>query len=129
MAILVLTVLLDDTQSLFERRAPAAFSQLIYGLADVATLSGSPPVAPTCKPVQCDALSILPYVGAESLRQSRLNYIIVEALPLPPPPDCLQNVPKKHHPHTHQLPGGLLIQGQLHWVEIRGGEKTAALPR
>lgn len=125
MAILVLTVLLDDTQSRFERRTPAAFSQLIYGLADVATLSGSPPVAPTCKPVQCDALSILPYVGGESLRQSRLNYIIVKAPWLPP--KCAKKTPPTHtsaprwsaHPRTVALG----------W-DMRGWKKkNGALPR
>lgn len=84
----------------FERLTPAPFSQLIYCLADAPALSGSPPVAPTCGSVLRDAPSIIPHMGGESFRQSRLNYIIVRAPPTPPtwvPPKCS----KKHHPPTH----------------------------
>lgn len=83
----------------FERLTPAPFSQLIYCLVDIPALSGSPPVAPTCGSVQRDAPSIIPHMGGESLRQSRLNYIIVRA-----PPDSthlssskmLQKTPPTH---------------------------------
>lgn len=123
MAILALTVLLDDTLSLLERLAPAPFSQLIYCLADDATLSGSPPVAPACRPVQCDALSILPYVGGESLRQSRLNYIIVKALLLPP--RLRPKWAKKNTTHTHSSsPVVCSSKDSCTGSRYEGGKKT-----